>query len=223
MEKESFYPLTCLLPYNKCYYFKISPTNQVNLLNFELNEDDHFSILNNTCITCLMKDGEVKSLSLIEIGNMFGFSYSPYIQFLHESMLRNIPFWGLEENACSSQIKGQSEFKDLLNSGRISKDIIIKHIGLINDIDVGYGIFSSQNIPTSTFIGEYVGVISDTNIPNSYSLSYPSAHGGYEISANEVGNIIRFVNHSQTPNCQFQHIWHENMIHIICVSYFVLL
>lgn len=109
----------------------------------------------------------------------------------------------------------QKTCDELLNSGGISCDIYVKFI----DARFGCGLFASKDIDKGACLGEYVGVLSSTSTSSSaYTLAYPSSDGAFGINASEYGNIIRFANHSETPNAEFVCVSHCGLAHIVCVS-----
>jgi SET domain-containing protein len=59
---------------------------------------------------------------------------------------------------------------------------------------------------------------SSSESDSCYALNYPCKVGGYVIDSNESGNIIRMVNHSDNFNSSFQNVFHDNLVHVICVS-----
>ena len=160
-----------------------------------------------------------EELTLESIGVRFGFEYSCFIQFFHENMLRNMPFWGLDSSAkVPSAVSLGLEKK--IDSGFIIDKISLRHIGEVEGIDVGYGLFAEDVIEEGEMIGEYTGVVMEnsTLYSSSFSLNYPCADRGLIVNASEIGNIIRFVNHSSNPNTDFKPFVHEGIVHVICVS-----
>lgn len=84
-----------------------------------------------------------------------------------------------------------------------------------------FSINSASSLPRirkAVITGEYTGVVRYTSDPCAYSMNYPSTDGGYEIRALELGNVIRFVNHSVCPNAIFLPVEHEGIAHVACVS-----
>lgn len=88
---------------------------------------------------------------------------------------------------------------------------------------MGYGVFAKDPITKATFVGEYAGVVQvfdDTedvgDKENGYSTDYSwyyldEIEGGpvLEINGRREGNEMRFVNHSETPNLDVEHILFE--------------
>lgn len=75
----------------------------------------------------------------------------------------------------------------------------------------GYGLFAETEISEGGFIGVYTGVVRalSKNLgplgPNGYCLHYPTSFltGEYlAIDALREGNLLRFMNHSDTPNVE---------------------
>jgi SET domain-containing protein len=112
----------------------------------------------------------------------------------------------------------------------------VRHIGLIDEVEVGYGVFAEDELAPGSFLGEYVGVVhgtsGSTQFLNSmqqevdkefgdslaYTCQYPSCDGGLGINAIEYGNIIRFMNHSSNPNAELRYYWGEGgLMHVLCV------
>lgn len=171
-------------------------------------------------ITVHMSDGTSSRIPLLQTSDMFNFDYLPRLAFLHASDLRNEPFWGIDLE--SSVMPVGDDVGRMLDNGYISESICIRHIGVLGDsgIDVGYGVFAEVDIKKGSFIGEYVGVVfqSSSESDSCYALNYPCKVGGYVIDSNESGNIIRMVNHSDNFNSSFQNVFHDNLVHVICVS-----
>lgn len=164
--------------------------------------------------------GKSHHVCLSDTAEIFGFQYMHRLAFLHAADLRNIPFWGIDLDSNISE--AEDEVGELLDRAHVCESICIKYIGVIGDsgIDVGYGVFADKDIKQGTFIGEYVGIVfqSSTLSESCYALNYPCKEGGYVIDSNEVGNILRMVNHSDDFNCSFQNVFHDNLVHVICVS-----
>jgi hypothetical protein len=157
-------------------------------------------------------------LSLGDIGSIFGFTYTSRLIFFHEKDLRNYYSWGFDRNACdaSSQDLG---IVDFLDAGNVIDGLSVRYIGEVGGIDVGYGLFVDVHVRKGTAIGEYVGVVmKSSGPPSSYSFNYPSCDGGYYIEAVEYGNLLRFINHSSRPNCEYKIVFHEGISHIVAVS-----
>ena len=99
--------------------------------------------------------------------------------------------------------------------------------------DCGNGLFANDVIEAHSYIGEYTGLVKPSQLsssvantdgmndivtPSAYALNYPSGDS-HEVDALEIGNIMRFINHSQKEaNCFFQPVWIDKCIHIIVKS-----
>jgi hypothetical protein len=90
--------------------------------------------------------------------------------------------------------------------------------------DVGYGLYSTLDLPQGSFIGEYTGII-DVNAPyykmKDYVFSYPledASQKKFSIDAESYGNLTRFINHSFQPNLTPLHAFHEGLYHVILVA-----
>lgn len=171
-------------------------------------------------ITVHNKDGSSDRILLSLTGEIFNFDYIHRLTFLHSGDLRNAPYWSIDFDS-TLPVAGKG-IGDLLDTGHICESICIRHVGVLDDsgIDVGYGIFAEKDILKGTFIGEYVGVVSEASATSSscYALNYPCKMGGYTIDSNDTGNIIRMINHSNNHNSCFQNVVHDNLVHVICVS-----
>lgn len=77
---------------------------------------------------------------------------------------------------------------------------------------VGWGVFAHKPIPQGQYISCYMGLLRNkgwTNAPiNNYCFTFPlqpwySFTGfGWTIDALHYGNLSRFINHSDEPNCK---------------------
>eukprot|EP01041_Mallomonas_annulata_P013434 gene13434-28483_t len=205
------YSFYCILPHDRfvSIYNEVVIKNEISEVcnPSECTANIGFYSINNTC----------RIISLSELGDKLGFIYSPYLSFLHEYDLRHCLLLGIDSSGCSSTAS-DLDIITKLETGFIHPSVIVRHIGLCGDIDVGYGLFSSSPITSQSMIGEYTGIVSSvTQDSCSYSVNYPCGDSVMGLSASEQGNVIRLVNHcSVDPNCEFRHISHEKMLHVVC-------
>jgi hypothetical protein len=89
------------------------------------------------------------------------------------------------------------------------------------DETLGYGIFAERRIEPYTHIGEYTGVVKQWKMfqqnQNPYCFRYPSGAFKfriYMVDAQEEGNETRFVNHSDSPNCEPVTALDRGLLHI---------
>lgn len=75
------------------------------------------------------------------------------------------------------------------------------------DDKLGWGVFAEQDIKRNTLIAEYTGTVRKRTLrdkKNAYCFEYLLAKEKktpYTIDALNWGNISRYINHSNTPNC----------------------
>jgi hypothetical protein len=99
--------------------------------------------------------------------------------------------------------------RDMADDRRIYVSLVSK--------EMGYGAFADVYIPAWTLIGEYTGVICDTSFSTDYAWIYhskPKDKNGNElklrVNARASGNLMRFVNHNDYPNCSVIHVPYKN-------------
>jgi hypothetical protein len=167
-------------------------------------------------------------LTFSEIGERFGFEYSTRLQFLHESELRSVAYWSVDEIEGAEwtnipRLANVEDIRAFLDEGVVlNSSLSIREVGVVGGIDLGHGLFAESHLSADCLLGEYVGVVASSASPTPYSLNYPSSTGGHEINASEVGNIIRFVNHSEYPNAVFRSVVLDGLAHVLCVRNYIL-
>ncbi len=93
----------------------------------------------------------------------------------------------------------------------------LTYIKIVND-QIGYGLFSAEPLKADDLIGEYTGIVQEafhfdpedkeTSAKTEYAWDYPDEIPGLpplEINARYAGGVLRFVNHSFTPNLRIEH------------------
>ena len=207
------YSVKCIFPRNR-YLVKLEFETVISD-KVDIQISDEESIL-------LSNPQGISHLTPTALGELIGVSYERTLLCLHETDLRNIQLFDFHVFE-----KADCDLGEKLENGFILAQLEIKYIGVCAGVDVGYGLFCTVSpIVAGTFIGEYVGIlcstrryVSSTSPASRYSVSYPSCDGGFEIDASEFGNIIRFVNHSSSPNAEFRSILMEGLVHVCCVSF----
>ncbi|CAI6357293.1 unnamed protein product [Macrosiphum euphorbiae] len=84
-----------------------------------------------------------------------------------------------------------------------------KRTKIIKTADKGYGVFALEDIPSGTFVDEYMGEVIDQceMINRMQKLLYKDNNYMVQLKHDEIidatrkGNITRFINHSCEPNC----------------------
>ncbi|KAI8800857.1 hypothetical protein BJ742DRAFT_879441 [Cladochytrium replicatum] len=94
----------------------------------------------------------------------------------------------------------------------------------------GYGLFAAVDIPPEHVIGNYAGKLTDTGTDYSWdynskfitgdNLHTPRKETKLYIDAQRYGNLVRFVNHDQNPNCNVVGVpdWKNNVWRVVYVS-----
>jgi hypothetical protein len=218
------YPYRCILPSDRILHASLTSTTPQQEPTEILAQTESFLSSRSIYIYESLELTDLgKKVTLCELGSRCGFEYLPFVTFQREKQLRDL--WQYLPSAEDIPINGE-EYTDKINDAYIHHSLCIRRIGLVDGVDVGHGVFAVDCIPCSAMLGEYTGVISDTSCTGSdglaYCCHYPSADGGSHIDAAASGNVIRFINHSTTPNAAFTTVYIAGIPHIICVSYSLL-
>lgn len=217
------YLCKCILPYDRELYMDencMVRFADATTIDHTKGNDSLLADTSSITYITIVVDNVIETITLNELGKRLGFIYISRLNFIHESLYRNINMWGFSESGSTSL---QHDFNShALNHGLISSNIYVKYIGMNDDklIDLGYGVFALSSLDKGEQIGEYVGIIQENyhNKPTTYSMNCPCANGGYEINAFEYGNAMRLINHSKEPNAEFVQVLHEGMIHMVCIT-----
>lgn len=204
------YALRCLLPYDR--YVVIENHAVVECAEFDSHTLSGDIVFYDT-------SGSKLTVSTEELSKLLAFNYVDGLYFVHEKILREAVF--------SMNIPDANEhetFNEMFSTHCICPNISVRHIGIVNGIDVGYGVFAETAIPPNEWIGEYVGVVQSIssseyldNSADAYAFLYPGCNSAFEINALEYGNVIRFVNHSSRPNAEFRRLFFGGLWHIVVV------
>jgi len=147
-------------------------------------------------------------MDIVEFEDCFNIEYAPYLIFKSYAFLREV----IKECPYilrSSWIAGDNyayfrQFRKQMELGVVA-DVSVRWV----DEDFGYGLFAEQEMAKGDFIGEYTGELrllsrlrSDQN---GYCLHYHTKWWSlkyFVIDALLSGNLMRFINHSDSPNVQ---------------------
>jgi hypothetical protein len=166
------------------------------------------------------KNSKVLSLTTKELEDFLEIEYISTLKFEKFSYLENI------KKKCQSFAKmgyipqelvwhGIYYDKEIKNQN--FSNLLIKWINPLKE----YGLFALSDIKKRTFIGEYTGLIRKYNKKiddkNAYCFEYNIGYKKtpYTIDALEKGNLLRFINHSDSPNLSPIAVLHEGIIHIV--------
>lgn len=142
-------------------------------------------------------------LSREEFEKTFGVIYRPYLTFpsyeFMKEAIANCPY--ILRFASENRVGG-AKYQRRMATG-YTAPIIVKWI----DDVMGRGAFAAVDIAENAYVGEYTGVVRRLyrSHPdhNGYCFHYPTkmwSWNYFTVDSLKEGNLIRFVNHSDTPN-----------------------
>lgn len=143
------------------------------------------------------------------------------IEYIDHTIIKYAPLFRMDMKQCDKYEEAPYYYDELTERyGKYVENRYLAPMSLrwLGD-DVGYGVFASEDIEAEGFIGIYTGeVVARTSYMSvDYAWAYPlkTLEGGKIIlDAKFIGNEMRFVNDSRTPNCivkyvlGFDGIWH---------------
>lgn len=169
------------------------------------------------------KRERIEEISQQDLEKKFSFSYLNELDFYKPSYLRWV------HKKCEKRLKSEnyqlqnqwvrSLYEEDFRKKRICK-LYLKHINKL----VGYGLFAADDLSELTYISEYAGVVRRrrrwSDRYNRYIFGYVvGPHDTpYVIDAKEKGNLIRFMNHSETPNCTSRWMIVDGVCHVVVFS-----
>lgn len=149
-----------------------------------------------------------KKITQQEFEQLFDIHYLPQLKFASYDELKlviaNCP-WTVGTSSLGEENRqlGARYSKEIF--GGYLVDITIQWIDDIFE----YGAFAAQDIPAESFIGEYTGLVRRLYRlhpdHNGYCFHYPTRFWSwkyYMVDGLKEGNLLRFVNHSDTPNME---------------------
>jgi hypothetical protein len=170
----------------------------------------------------LIKKNEIiQKITPKDFFELFNVEYLPNLYFQDKKILKKII------KKCKKRVKNGSIYekeiwlgiyhKDKINSS-FSAPVYLKWI----DDCKGYGLFALCDLKKDTYIGEYTGVVRkhkrQLDKKNSYCFEYKlgdEKKAKFTIDAKYMGNYVRFINHSYSPNIMPYAAYTNGVIHII--------
>jgi hypothetical protein len=136
---------------------------------------------------------------------VFGVRYLPFLKFADYALLKEVikecPLILRSPLGKENRELGEKYRKEITDGYVV--DSTIKWI----DPEMGYGLFTNQDLPEGAYVGEYTGEVkplfrAQLNY-NAYSFHYPTRFWSlnyFIIDGMKQGNELRFLNHNDEPN-----------------------
>ena len=112
-------------------------------------------------------------------------------------------------------------YRKELNSGE-SAPISVRWIS----DELGYGLFSETDLPRWSWVGVYTGLVERRRWLGSgmgdYSFRYPIGElypKRYVVNSEKEGNLMRFLNHSDDPNCTTNACFYKGLMHLLVYTH----
>jgi hypothetical protein len=174
---------------------------------------DHHRIL-------VEKDSKISSLSPSELQKNFGIVYLPNLAFPCMS-----DFDAICRKVAKYRKKGFLDQKQLWLGAYFQKEIEECAMAPVRlrwiDNHVGWGVFAEEDLKPMRYIGEYAGNVrrkKRSDVHNAYCFQYAIVEDEstpYTIDALDQGGIVRFINHSSSPNLMSALATKQNLCHIV--------
>jgi hypothetical protein len=169
-------------------------------------------------------EGKFSFLSPNQIKETFGVDYLTSQYFLKEEdchLVRKKSLESLGDATLTSEASQLGvKFSKELSKGIVNDIYIKKH-----SLSIGWGAYARKSLGAGDFLGEYTGNVRKKVRPffdgNDYCFSYPELSlffMQYTIDAKLAGNEMRFINHSDNPNCEAALVFHEEFIKVVFIA-----
>ncbi len=168
----------------------------------------------------ILIDGKIRTITKKQLEDLVEIDYLPSLTFDKLQIKEKIEKKCMQAARYGYMQKEHLWFgayyeKEIIN--HIIPDVYLKWIDPIKE----YGLYACKDIKKHTFMGEYTGIIrrykNKIDDRNAYCFEYSIGQKKtpYTIDAREKGSLIRFVNHSDTPNLSPLSVYLEGVMHII--------
>lgn len=172
----------------------------------------------------LKDDTKPELISVKKFEELFDLEFHPFLTFPSyeelEEVIHNLPYLFKYQWLFGKMDNLEGLYKEKLQAHLMAKTYI-KWI----DPAIEYGLFADMDLPENAYIGEYTGLIReiDKRNPelNGYCFHYPTklfSYHYYVIDALKIGNELRFINHSETPNLQPLWINSKGLLHLVFIT-----
>lgn len=165
-----------------------------------------------------LHDERVCSFSVKEFERAAGITYLSHLQFASYTQLERIHNY-LQRIRRKFSIENQwlaTLYRPDIESGQIA-NLVIRWI----DEQMGYGLFAGSALSAQCYLGEYTGRVRPARLRErgalEYSFEYPGRNRWgmrYVVDAAEAGNEMRYINHSDDPNCEAVAVYCEGIVRI---------
>ncbi len=163
----------------------------------------------------------IKEYTLSRFEELFQLKYLPFLQFSDW----RIEQW-VKKKCAQAHKKGKISTLGIWLGKLHGRELAAGEIPEVSirwiSDEMGYGLFAERAFKQWEFIGEYTGVVRDRGLLfpkiNDYCFMYP--HEWFSLKALTIdsqtgGNYTRFINHSDTPNCESVAVLFEGVFHIV--------
>jgi uncharacterized protein len=163
-----------------------------------------------------------KILNIEELEAQLDFKYFPSIAFCDIDEFKAVLDKGWQKFNQGQVLSEHLEFGKKFK-GKIENSYLAKVSIRWWSENVGWGLFSEEDLECDAFIGEYTGIVrknNEYNCLNNFLYEYPVPDyidRSYVIDATS-GNLIRFVNHSFTPNLKPTYAFYDGLYHLILIA-----
>ncbi len=199
-------------------------------------------MLGSPSIRICSKSGVDSYVSLAELADMIGFTYTAHLMFLCDSDIRSMHMWERSPSwQCASALA--ASLRDAASRCQPHSRLCVRYV---SDF-MGYGLFADALVPAGCLICEYTGVVKTRPSFSAYAVSgllrkfisarqaccyaymrspllpqvmYPGPSGpdSGEIDAAEFGSVARLINHSARPNCIFKRVLLGGLMRVLCCT-----
>ena len=168
----------------------------------------------------VVREGIEELLTASALERRFSIKYNPQIEFAAKK-----DFVKIERKVLKYRMKQYLEREQIWLGAYFKKEILDPAVPPVElrwiDETIGWGVFAARDLPAMHYIGEYAGLVrgkKSADSKNAYCFQYTVVQGEttrLTIDAKDQGGIVRFINHSDTPNLDSSLATIENLSHVV--------